>query len=104
MISVSETALTIAIFFQQCSFHERTQIKRSGFILFRVYRLLVHTKKGRNQCILFYMMEALDQGTIYVQKSETEVVFCNRNQFRVVTQKHLEEEKNLSRVSIAGVE
>lgn len=54
---------------------------------------MVHTKKGRNQCALFNMIEAIEQSTIHVQKSETGVVFCNRNQFSIVTQKHFEDKK-----------
>lgn len=43
---------------------------------------------------MFNMIEAIEQSTIYVQKSETGVVFCNRNQLSVVTQKHFEEKRN----------
>lgn len=53
---------------------------------------------------MFNMIEAIEQSTIYVQKSEAGVVFCNRNQFGVVTQKHSEEKKNLFRFSFDEVE
>lgn len=53
---------------------------------------------------MFNMTEAIERSSIYAQKSGTGVVFCNRNQFRVVTQKHFEEKKNLFRFSFAEVE
>lgn len=94
----------MAVFLLQCYFHERTQIKRSDFILLSLYRLVVHTRKGRNQCILFNMIETIEQSTTYVQKSETGAIFCNRNRFSVVTQKHFKDKKNLFRFSFAEVE
>lgn len=94
----------MAIFLLQCYFHERTPIKRSDFILVRLYRLMVHTRKGRNQCVLFNMIEAIEQSTTYVQKSETGAIFCNRNQFSVVTQKHFKDKKHLFRFFFVEVE
>lgn len=50
------------------------------------------------------MIKAIDQSTIYVQKSEAGVVFCDRNQSRVVTQKYFEKKENLFRLLFAEVE
>jgi len=50
------------------------------------------------------MIEAIEQSTIYVQISETGVVFCNRNQFSVVTQKYFEQKKSMFRFSFTELE
>lgn len=50
------------------------------------------------------MIKAIEQSTIYVQKTEAGVVFCDRNQSRVVTQKYFEKKENLFRLLFAEVE